>query len=133
MDLRVAPATGTADRSVALGMLETLGGDHRLTLGADRGCDTKNFIAACRDLGVTPHVAQNTSSRRSAIDGRTTRHAGCAIRQRVRRRIESIFGWMKSTASFRRTRYRGTERTRIAAHFVGAAHNLLRMARLIAT
>jgi hypothetical protein len=133
VDFRIEAATGTAERDAALTMLEALRGEHRLTLGADRGYDTKDFVDACRDLGATPHIAQNTSKRRSAVDARTTRHPGYEVSQRVRRCIESIFGWMKTTGAFDRTPFRGIARTQLAAHFVGAAYNLLRMARLLAT
>lgn len=132
VDFRIEAATGTAERDAALSMLEALGGEHRITLGADRGYDTKDFVDACRDLGATPHIAQNTSKRRSAVDARTTRHPGYEVSQRIRRRIESIFGWMKTTGVFDRTRFRGIARTQLAAHFVGAAYNLVRMARLLA-
>jgi len=81
-------------------------------------------------MNVVPHVAQNTSGRRSAIDERTTRHAGYKVSQRVRKRVEEIFGWMKSVGGFRRTRFKGKERTQLAARFVGAAYNLLRIAKL---
>jgi IS5 family transposase len=90
-------------------------------------------VAECRELDVTPHVAQNTSPRRSsAIDERTTRHEGYRVSQRLRKRVEEIFGWMKTTGNFRRTRYRGEARTQLASYFVGAAYNLLRMGRLLA-
>ena len=99
VDLRIEPPSGNAERNAALAMVESLGGTRTLTLGADRGYDTRDFVAACRDLGVTPHVAQNTSKRRSAVDERTTRHAGYLVSQRIRRRIEAIFRWMKTTAN----------------------------------
>ena len=86
---------------------------------------------ACRDRNVTPHVAQNTSRRRSALDARTTRHPGYAVSLKVRKRVEEIFGWMKTIGGFRKTRFRGVERTQLAAYFVGAAYNLLRMAKLL--
>ena len=82
---------------------------------------------------MTPHVTQNTSGRRSAIDGRTTRHAGYAISQRIRKRVEEIFGWMKTVGGFRRTRYRGLERTQLAGYLVATAYNLVRMIRLVAS
>ena len=85
-----------------------------------------------RERGVTPHVAQNTNRRRSAIDGRTTRHPGYAISQRIRKRVEEIFGWMKTVGGFRRTRYRGLARTQLAGYLVATAYNLVRMARLLA-
>jgi len=134
VDFRVGLATGTAERTVALEMVDQeLAGDRRITLGGDRGYDTRDFVQACRVRNVSPHIAQNTSNRRSAVDARTTRHAGYAISQRLRKRVEEIFGWMKTIGGFRRTRFRGTDRTQLAAYFVGAAYNLLRMARLLAT
>jgi IS5 family transposase len=101
---------------------------------APKGYDTVDFVGACRNMNITPHVAQNiTAHRGSAIDARTTRHPGYAISQRVRKRVEEIFGWTKTVANFRRTRYRGKDRTEMASRFVGAAYNLLRMARLATT
>ncbi len=93
--------------------------------------DARACVATMRDYGVTPHVAQNTSGRRSAIDGRTTRHSGYAKSQRIRKRVEEVFGWMKVIGGFRRTRFRGLERTQLAGYFVAAAYNLVRMARLM--
>src|SRR6185436_11583707 len=131
VDLAVMPADGYAERDAAIMMLE--GGiaraDHA-TVGADKGYDTRDFVKDCRRLGVTPHVAQATSwRRRSAIDGRTTRPPGYAISQRCRKRIEEIWGWMKTVGGFRRTRFKGQRRTELAAYLVGAAYNLVRMAR----
>jgi len=134
VDLRVGEANGRAEREIALKMLdESLPGDRSITLGADKGYDTRDFVAGCRERNVVPHVAQYRSSthRRSAIDQRTTRHAGYAISQRIRKRVEEIFGWTKTVANFRRTRFRGTARTQLGAYFVGAAYNLLRMAKLL--
>ena len=79
-----------------------------MTLGADKAYDTADFVAELRGLGVTPHVAQNTKGRRSAIDGRTTRHPGYAVSQRMRKRIEEVFGWIKTVGGLRKTRHRGT-------------------------
>jgi len=90
-------------------------------------------VADLRERRVTPHVAQNTSGRRSAIDGRTTRHTGYDTSQRIRKRIEEIFGWMKTVGGFRRTRYRGLERTQLAGYLVATAYNLVRMVRLVAS
>jgi transposase len=133
VDFRIAAATGTAEREMALAMVdEVLPGQRRITLAADRGYDTRDFVKACRDRKVTPHVAQNTSRRRSAIDGRTTTRPAFTIRQRLRKRVEEIFGWMKAVGGFRRTRFRGLERTQLAGYLVGAAYNLLRIARLLA-
>ena len=132
VDMRVAPATGFAEREGALQMIgETLTGSTSITLGADKGYDTRAFVASCREMNVVPHVAQNAGKhRRSAIDARTTRHAGYGVSQRIRKRVEEIFGWMKTVGGFRRTRFKGTERTQLAAYMVGAAYNLLRMAKL---
>ena len=128
----VESADGQAERRGAIAMLgESVKGDRRITLAGDKGYDTKDFIEDLRELNVTPHVAQNQNARRSsAIDGRTTRHAGYTVSQRIRKRVEEIFGWMKTVGGFRRTRYRGKERTQMNAHFVGAAYNLLRIAKL---
>jgi len=105
---------------------------HVITLGADKAYDTRDFVEQCRTRNVTPHVAQNRNARRrSAIDGRTTRHPGYGVSQRIRKRVEEIFGWVKTIANFRRTRYRGRARTQLAAYFVGAAYNLLRIAKLV--
>lgn len=134
IDFRIAAATGTAERETALVMVDdVLPGQDRITLAADKGYDTKDFVKACRDRNVTPHVAQNNSGRRrSAIDARTTSRPGYSISQRARKRVEEIFGWMKAVGGFRRTRFRGLERTQLAGYFVGAAYNLLRIARLLA-
>ena len=130
VDLRVSQADGYAERNVALQMLQELG-EGRATVGADRAYDTKDFVARCRQAVVTPHVAQNENARRrSAIDGRTTRHQGYRISQRIRMRIEQIFGWIKSVGGLRRTRFRGRRKTQHAAYMVGAAYNLLRLARM---
>jgi IS5 family transposase len=131
VDMSLVAATGHAERDTALAMLERLGGTARITVGADRGYDTADFVEDCRGLGVSPHVAQHTNRRRSAVDQRTTRHPGYSASQRVRKRIESIFGWMKTTAGFARTRVRGIARTQLAAQFVGAAYNLVRLARAL--
>jgi transposase len=133
VDFRIAAATGTAERETALAMMDdVLPGQRRITLAADRGYDTRDFVRACRDRNVTPHVAQNIARRRSAIDARTTARPGFIVSQRIRKRVEEIFGWMKAVGGFRRTRFRGIERTQLAGYFVGAAYNLLRMARLLA-
>jgi transposase len=133
VDLRVAEANGRAECETALAMLdETKLRVGPVTVGADKGYDTAEFVAECRAIDVVPHVAQNiTEYRGSRVDGRTTRHPGYAVSQRVRKRVEEIFGWAKTTANFRRTRFRGRLRTQLAAYVVGAAYNLLRMARLL--
>jgi transposase len=128
VDLRVAEANGRAEREVALEMLdENLRGTRRITVGADRGYDTRDFVKRCREMNVTPHVAWRW---RSAVDDRTTRHAAYKVSQRIRKRVEEIFGWVKTVGGLRRTRYRGIARTQLAAYFVGAAYNLLRIAKL---
>jgi transposase len=133
VDLRIAEANGTAERDMALEMVgDRLPGTKRITLGGDKGYDTKDFVEDCGWRNVTPHVAQNiTKQRNSAIDGRTTRHPGYEISQRIRKRVEEIFGWTKTVANFRRTRFKGRERTQLASYFIGAAYNLLRMGRLL--
>jgi len=134
VDLRLSQATGTAERDVALEMLRALPGSHRVTVGADRGYDTREFVEECRELGVTPHVAQNNRGRRrSAVDDRTTRHAGYAISQRARMFIESVFGWGKTTGGIRRTRFKGRARSQMQIEISGAAYNLVRMSRLAPT
>ena len=101
------------------------------TVGADRGYDTSDFVARTRQIGVTPHVAQHQNQRRrSAIDRRTTRHSGYSISQHLRKRIEQIFGWIKTVGGLRRTRFKGRAKTQLAAYMVGAAYNLLRIAKL---
>lgn len=133
VDFRVALADGVAERQVAREMLHDLGGSGRITVGADKAYDTKAFVAQCRELNVTPHVAQNISGRRgSAIDARTTRHESYAISQRARMFIESIFGWGKTVGGLRKTRFKGRERTQGYAHMAGAAYNLVRLVKLAA-
>ena len=100
------------------------------SLGADKNYDTRGFVDFLRGRKIAPHVAANTKRKGgSAIDGRTTRHDSYSISQRIRKRIEEIFGWMKTVGGFRKTRYRGTHRTQLAAWWVGAAYNLVRMAK----
>ena len=133
VDLRISGANGYAERHTALEMLDEHCGP-RATVGADRGYDTKDYVAGCRQRGVTPHVAKNEHKRRrSAIDGRTTRHVGYRLSQKIRMRIEPIFGWAKSVGGLRRTRYRGLRRTQLAATIVGATYNLLRLSRTLVT
>jgi transposase len=133
VDLRVEQANGFAERAGALAMLDAaVPNPERVTLGADAGYDTADFVAACRERGITPHIAQTRDTRRrSAVDGRTTRHAGYEVSQRLRKRVEEIFGWAKTVACFRKTRFRGQARTQLAAHLVAAAYNLIRIAKLL--
>ena len=128
----MTPATGTAERAAALAMLGRQTGRHRATLGADKGYDSADFVAERRALNVTPHVAQNTSGRRSAIDGRTTRHPGYGVSQRVRKRIEEGFGWIKTVGNLRKTRHRGTARVGWLFTLTAAACNLIRLPKLLA-
>jgi IS5 family transposase len=101
-------------------------------LGADKGYDTRDFVSKCRSRGITPHVAANTERRGgSAIDGRTTRHAGYAVSQRLRKRVEEILGWSKTVVGMRRSRFKGRERTQLFALIVGTAYNLMRMAKIL--
>lgn len=133
IDFQVSEATGRAERDAVPQLLDRAK-QRRFrptTLGADKNYDTRDCVEDMRRRKVTPHVAQNTSGRRSAIDGRTTRHAGYRVSQRLRKRVEEIFGWMKTVGGFRRTRYRGLDRTGLAGYLVGTAYNLVRMARLI--
>ena len=132
IDTSLTKATGTAEREAAGAMVEALPDDGRVTLGTDKGCDTQDFVAEMRRLGVTPHVTQNNKKRRSAIDGRTTRHAGYAASLRIRKRIEEVFGWMKTVGGMRKTRHRGTERVGWMFTFVAAAYNLVRLPKLLA-
>ena len=102
----------------------------RRTVAADKGYDTAGFVADCRDLGVTPHGAPNTTNRRSAIDGRTTRHPEHRTSQRIRPRIEEPFGWIKTIAGGRKLRYRGRQRNRAWFLLAGATYNFLRITAL---
>jgi transposase len=133
VDARLTLATGTAEREAALDMVGTVPGRRRITLGADKGYDAASFVAALRGLNVTPHVARNTSGRRSAIDGRTTRHAGYRASQIIRKRIEEVFGWAKATAPMRKTRHRGLDRVGWQFTLTAAAYNLVRLPKLLAT
>lgn len=129
----VTPADGHAERVAALHMIEPRADRPRaITLGADKGYDAEDFVNELRSMKVTPHVAQNTRNRRSAIDGRTTRHAGYAASQRIRKRIEEAFGWIKTVAGQDKTRFRGTARVGFAFTFAAAAYNLVRLPKLLA-
>jgi transposase len=132
VDTSLTKATGTAEREAGVAMVEDLPDDGRITLGSDKGYDTQDFVAEMRRLGVTPHVTQNNKKRRSAIDGRTTRHPGYAVSLRIRKRIEEVFGWMKTVGVLRKTRHRGTERVGWMFTFVAAAYNLVRLPKLLA-
>jgi len=132
VDFRIEPADGFAERRAAVEMLrDHVVKERRTTVAGDKGYDTSDFARACREINVTPHVAQTSDvRRRSSIDNRTTRHPGYAVSQRKRKLVEEIFGWMKTIGNFRRSRFRGLRRTQLAATFVAAAYNLLRISRL---
>jgi transposase len=132
VDTRLTLASGTAERDAALAMLEHKPAGKRVTLGGDRGYDTRGFVEKLRELQISPHVAQNTTNRRSAIDGRTTQHEGYAVSQRKRKRVEEVFGWMKTVALPRKTRFRGPDRVGWMFTFAAAAYNLVRMRNLMA-
>jgi transposase len=127
---RLSLAEGTAERDAALGMVKRITGSKRLTLAADKNYDTRALVRALRQLRVTPHVAQNTTNRSSAIDARTTRHAGYAVSQRRRKRVEQSFGWMKMIGMLRKVKLRGREKVAWLFTFAGAAYNLMRLRRL---
>jgi transposase len=124
-------ANGTAERDAALVMLEQIPGGKLVTVGGDKGFDTRDFVAECRHLGVTPHVAQNLKRNGgSAIDGRTTRHHGYRVSQKRRKRIEECFGWLKTIALLRKLRHRGVCKVDWIFAFACAAYNLVRMRNL---
>lgn len=131
LDIEVAAADGKAEREAALAMVDKRKRKPK-TLGGDKGYDTKEFVAELRARKITPHVAANTERKGgSAIDGRTTRHEGYTISQRLRKRVEEIFGWLKTIGGLDRTRFKGCARTQLQARLTGAAYNLLRMAKLL--
>ena len=125
-------ANGTAERDTALVMLEQIPGQRRLTVGGDKGFDTADFVAECRHMQVTPHVAQNHKrSGGSAIDERTTRHEGYGVSQRKRKRIEECFGWLKTIALLRKVRHRGLFKVDWVFTFACATYNLVRLRNLL--
>ena len=133
VDAEVFQANGTAERDAALLMMERLPGIQALTVGGDKGFDTRGFVAECRHLRMTPHVAQNLGRPGgSAIDGRTTRHPGYAVSQRKRKRIEECFGWLKTIALLRKVRHRGVCKVHWIFTLACAAYNLVRMRNLAA-
>jgi transposase len=133
VDACLTEANGHAERIAALHMIEPRADrPTAITLGADKAYDTQDFVNELRSMNATPHVAQNLSGRASAIDGRTTRHAGYAVSQRVRKRIEEAFGWVKTVAGQARTKFRGRDRVGWAFAFAAAAYNLARLPKLLA-
>jgi IS5 family transposase len=127
VDVALTQATGTSERDTALDMLDGVSGSRRLTVGADKGYDTQDFVTRCRWMDVTPHVARRQTSK---VDGRTTRHAGYQASQRIRKRVEEIFGWVKTVGGGRKLRYIGIARNRLWWELTAVAYNLLRMAKL---
>jgi len=131
-------ATGTAERDAALVLVDQLKPRRRITLGADKGYDVLGFVQALRQRRVTPHITTDRRVsklgvvRRSGVDGRTTRHPGYAVSQRARKRIEEVFGWIKSSAGFRQTRHRGRERVAWCFDLAATAYNLIRLPKLLA-
>lgn len=134
VDAELMQCSGTAERDAAMRMAERLEGTQRVTVGADKGYDTKELVREMRDMNVTPHVAQNHKRNGgSAIDQRTTRHAGYQISQQRRKRIEEVFGWMKTVGMLRKTRHRGVFKVGWVFTFAAAAYNLVRMRNLLAS
>ncbi|MGH2383344.1 MAG: IS5 family transposase [Candidatus Limnocylindria bacterium] len=127
-DVQVLPATGTAEREAALMMIGSMAGADAMTVGADKGYDTKQFVAECRQMNATPHVAQK--ARHSAVDARTTRHPGYGISQQKRKRVEEIFGWIKTVGGMRKLRHRGLELVSWMFTLAAAAYNLVRIRNL---
>lgn len=133
VNIQVLQANGTAERDAALLMVEAIAGEGQVTLAADKNYDTQDFVRELRNMHVTPHVAQNQHARRhSAIDGRTTRHAGYEVSQRKRKRVEEIFGWLKMVGGMRKLRHRGLESVRWMFTFAMATYNLVRIRNLAA-
>jgi len=131
VNTKVFEANGTAERDAALGMLEQIAGTKQVTVGGDKAYDTADFVAECRNLKVTPHVAQNLERPGgSAIDARTTQHAGYAISQRKRKRVEECFGWLKTIALLRKVRHRGVFKVGWVFTFAAAVYNLVRLRNL---
>ena len=131
VDAELTAADGYAERDTAVKMLQRRPPRRRRrTVGADKAYDTKGFVKDARAAGFTPHVAQNTTNRRSAIDGRTTRHPGYRVSQRTRKRVEEPFGWIKTIGGGRKLRHKGTARNRAAFLIAAAAYNLIRIAKL---
>jgi len=132
VDTRLTRVSGHAERLAALDMIGPRADrPNAITLGGDRGYDAADFVMELREINVTPHIARNTN-RRSAIDGRTTRHPGYAASLRIRKRIEEGFGWMKTVAGFRKTKYRGIEKVGWAFTLAAAAYILIRLPKLLA-
>ena len=132
VDTRLTPARGTAECDAAVEMIAEVPGTHRISVGADKGYDSRAFVDTIRVVGAVPHVAQNDTRRRSTIDARTTRHVGYSVSQRVRKRVEEIFAWIKTIGGLRKTRHKGATLVGWMWTFVAAAYNLVRMRTLLA-
>jgi len=130
VDVDLTQASGTGEREAAARMLGRRGGRRRVTVGADKGYDTRGFVTALRGQRVTPHVAQNTAGRRSAVDRRTTRHPGYATSQSHRPRVEQFFGWAKTVGASRKLRFVGVAANRMWFEITATAYNLVRLAKL---
>jgi len=131
VDTELLQCNGTAERDAAMLMAERVEGTERITVAADKAYDTKDFVSEMRGMNVTPHVSQNIKRPGgSAIDGRTTRHEGYQVSQRKRKRIEEVFGWIKTVGTLRKTRHRGLETVRWVFTFTATAYNLVRMRNL---
>ncbi len=127
VDVGMTQATGTAERKAALDMLGQVPRSRRITVGGDKNYDTRDFITSCRSMTITPHVARRETS---IVDARTTRHPGYRVSQRIRKRVEEIFGWTKTVAGGRKLRYKGVERNRLWWELTAAAYDLLRIAKI---
>jgi transposase len=127
VNVSMTQATGTAERETALDMLSQVPGSRRITVGADKGYDTRDFVTSCRRMSVTPHVARRETS---IVDSRTTRHPGYHVSQRIRKCVEEVFGWVKTVGGGRKLRYKGVERNQLWWELTAAAYNLLRMAKI---
>jgi transposase len=130
VDGMVTQSSGTAEREAAAEMVASVPGTKRITVGGDKNYDTRDFVETLRELHATPHVAQNNTNRSSAIDGRTTRHEGYKVSQKVRKQIEETFGWVKTIGNLRKTRHRGVEKVDWYFTLTAAAYNLVRMRNL---
>jgi transposase len=132
VDAELLPATGTAERDAAVLMVDRIPGEQRVTIGADKAYDTRELVRELRAMQATPHVAQNEKRRGgSALDRRTTRHAGYQISQRIRKRVEESFGWLKTVALLAQTRHRGEFKVGWVFTFAAAAYNLVRLRKLL--
>ena len=127
----VTPADGYGERDAALAMIERIPGRHRISVAADKGYDTRDFVANLRAMVVTPHVAQHAVGRRSAIDGRTMRHPGYGVSQQKRKLVEQGFGWMKTIGGLRKLRHRGGPLVTWIFTFTAAVYNIVRLRRLL--